>query len=78
MLSSIGDEPTATRDAAIEEDAPVAPIPSLAAVCHRHPPWRHEPYDLLRPIGEEVWLAERTCTSHGLARVRVGKECMTR
>lgn len=74
---SVGDEPTATGDTAVEEDAPVAPIPPLAAVCHRHPPWRQEPYDLLKPMGEEVWLAERTCTSYGFARFREGRECVT-
>lgn len=74
---SVGDEPTPSGDTTVEEDAPVAPIPPLAAVCHRHPPWRQEPYELLKPMGEEVWLAERTCTSCGLARFRDGKEFLT-
>lgn len=59
----VGGEPTATGDTAVDVDAPVAPVPLLAAVCHRHPPWRRYPYEMLRPMAEEVWLAERTCTS---------------
>lgn len=76
VLPPVGGESAATGDTAVDEDAPVAPVPLLAAVCHRHPPWRQEPYEILRPMGEDVWLAERTCTSRAKHHADLGAKGM--